>query len=105
MAARARRNFGALILKGERHCDLAHGLRPPGFGSASRSAPVRIPRVPRTPEHQLTIGGRRIDRCAFASRDLQTNVSFRQVIDQIDKVAKIAAEAIELPDDQRIACT
>ena len=54
-------------------------------------------------EDQLAGGGRRVDRRALAGQDLEPDAALGELVDQVDEVAQVAAEPVELPGDQDIA--
>ena len=50
-------------------------------------------------EHQPAAGGRGVDVGALPRQDAKANLALHQIMNGVDEVA---AEAIELPDDQRV---
>ena len=48
-------------------------------------------------EHQPTVGGRGVNRRAFAGEDLQPHLPLGEIADQIDEMAQVAVE----PDARR----
>ena len=54
------------------------------------------------PEHQPAAGGRGVDIGALPGQDAKANPAFHQIMDGVDEVTEVTAEAIELPDDESI---
>ena len=54
------------------------------------------------PEHQPPAGGRGVDIGTLSGQDAKANPAFHQIMDGVDEVTEVAAEAIELPDDESI---
>ena len=75
----------------------------PRFGALDDQLALELGQPGEDREHQPAIGGRGVDRRAFAGQHLESYLALGDVANQIDKVAKIAAEPVELPDDQRVA--
>jgi hypothetical protein len=46
-----------------------------------------------------------VDGGTFTREHLGADFALREVMDQVDKVAELAAQPVELPDDQRIGWT
>src|SRR3546814_540720 len=53
-------------------------------------------------EDETAVGGRGVNRRAFASEYLQANFAGGEFSDGIDQMAEISAEPIQLPDCQRV---
>jgi hypothetical protein len=53
-------------------------------------------------EYETAVCRRGVELCALADQDLQANLASGQIMEEIDQVAQVAAESIELPRHQRI---
>src|ERR1700679_3412821 len=102
MAAMAKRTFAAVILKG------APPFRPRARAEAS-PALVRSEIRSRSncersedAKHELPRRRRGVDRRAVAGEHLETDVARAEVVNGIDEVAQVAAQPIELPNDQGV---
>src|SRR4051794_17163305 len=54
-------------------------------------------------EHEAAVCRGGVELRALACQDLQTDPAPGQIIDEVDQMAQVAAEPIELPRHQRIA--
>ena len=54
-------------------------------------------------EYETTIGSGGVELRALAGQDLQADFTPGQVMDEIDQMAQVAAEPVELPRHQRVA--
>ena len=57
----------------------------------------------KNPEHQLAGRGGGVDRGALAGEHLQAHAAGGKVVHGVDQVAQVAAQTIELPQDQEVA--
>ena len=55
------------------------------------------------PKTSLPLGGRGVDAGPVAGQHLEADAACGQIMHGIDQVPQIAAQPVELPDDQRIA--
>jgi len=54
-------------------------------------------------EHQLAGGPGGVDRRTLAGQHLEADTSSREVVHQVDEIAQVAAEPVQLPDHEGIA--
>ena len=54
-------------------------------------------------EHEPPGGGGGVDLCALPGEHPQAHAAVRQVLHGVDQVGEVAAEAVELPDNQHVA--
>ena len=57
----------------------------------------------KNPEDQLATGRRGVDAGALAGQDFQADAGLRERLGGIDQMFEVASQAVELPDDERIA--
>jgi hypothetical protein len=67
---------------------------------SSRSNSASAAKVPKT---SFPAGGGGVDRRALAGENLQPDAASGQIVDCVDEVVQVAAEPVELPDDERVA--
>lgn len=78
------------------------GGEEPGLGALDDQLALELDECREDPEDQLAGGGRRVDGRPVASEDLQAHTALRELVDQVDEVAQVAPEPIELPGDQDV---
>jgi hypothetical protein len=65
--------------------------------------PLKFRQGRKNPEDQLAAGRRGVDGGALARQDFQPDAALRERLGRIDQMFEVASEAVELPDDERIA--
>jgi hypothetical protein len=104
MAGCARRSFAAVIRR------LASAVVPAGSGrskSGDRALAdqlaLELGEGGEDAEHQLAGGGRRVDRRTLPGQHAQSDGARIEIMHDVDQVAQVAAEAIEFPNNDRVA--
>ena len=83
---------------------------PPGAGGGHArlgplddQLPLELGQGGEDAENQLAAGGCSVDARPVAAQDLETDAAISQVVHGVDEVPQVAAQPVELPDDQRVA--
>ena len=104
MATWASRNLAVVILNG------APPLRPraraaamPAWGAFDDQRTLKLGQRPEDAEYQLAGCRSGIDCRALAGQHLEPDTTGGEVVHQVDQMAQVAAEAIELPHYQGVA--
>ena len=77
--------------------------REPGQGAFADQLPLELGQRREDAEHEAPCGGGGVDLRALPGEHPQAHAAGRQVLHGVDQVGEIAAEAVELPDDEHVA--
>ena len=80
----------------------SRGLEP-GQGAFSDQLPLELGQRREDAEHEAAGRGGGIDLRALAGEPPQAHAAGRQVLYGVDQVGEVAAETVELPDDEHVA--
>jgi hypothetical protein len=78
------------------------GRSQPGSGSLGNQVSFKLCERSEDAEHELPRRRRGVDRRAVAGEHLETDAAHAEVVNDIDEVAQVAAQPIELPNDQGV---
>ena len=77
--------------------------REPGQGAFADQLQLELGQRRKDAEHEAPGGGGGVDLRALPGEHPQAHAAGRQVLHGVDQVGEIAAEAVELPDDEHVA--
>ena len=74
----------------------------PSQGAFADQLPLELGQSREDAEHETAGGGGGVDLRALAGEHPQAHAAGGQVLHGVDQVGEVAAEAVELPDDERV---